>query len=63
MTRRSRREIERALDAIDGPAEGDVHGGPLTAREKAAIGADAEGWDETPTRRKLIRALGEAPSR
>lgn len=51
------------LEARLGPSTGTVHGGPLTAMEKAQLGDDAGAWDENPLRRKLIRALGREATR
>lgn len=62
MTRKSKREIARDLEELEGDQSGDVHGGPFTADEKAAFGdgVDLDDWGKTEAGRRVLRALVHA---
>jgi len=58
MTRKSRRELERTVDDLDGGDSKDWSA-PLTAEEKDqfASGIDVEAWDQTSKSREVLRGL------
>jgi len=60
VTRKSRRELERDLDDLEGGSHAGDYGAPLTPEERAALGNDADAWDETPTSRAVFRMLAQA---
>lgn len=61
MTRRSWRELENEIEALEPDAS--ALGRPFTDAERerfAADGVDVEAWSETQRRRAVFRALTEA---
>lgn len=62
MTRRSKREIERALEELGAGNSDRALGRPLTDEEMECLGDSAEAWNKTPITRRMIRCLALAAS-